>query len=89
MPPSQSINLSTKEMDKPEWGTLAPVAHPTETYNNRTLIWTREEIQFLRKTIPNPLIATCMIQEVLPWRTQNAISLKASRLGLKITEEYL
>ena len=48
MPPSQSINLSTKEMDKPEWGTLAPVAHHYEqthtdgivsnNYNNSELI---------------------------------------------------
>ena len=65
-------------------GTPNPVAHPSNLHRNKQYLWTSEEVDFLEKKYVDPNITTEEIQQALPWRSLNAIWLKANRLGLEI-----
>jgi len=67
-------------------GKPAPVAYPTQKVQPwlSKYIWTPEEVEVLEKLYPDPCVTAEEIQTHLPWRTRNAIWLKAARLGLEI-----
>ena len=64
-------------------GESASVAHPTIKYNDH-YSWTKEETDLIEKMFPDPYVTVNEILEIIPWRTWNAINLKASRMGLKV-----
>ena len=70
----------------PDMGNPNPVAHPTQKVQSWLSIykWTDEEIKLLKKMYPDPCVTSEDIQEFIPWRSRNAIWLKASRLGLEV-----
>jgi hypothetical protein len=47
------------------------------------MIWTKEELKLLSKAYTDPELSIEEIMELLPGRTEPAIRIKASRLGIR------